>query len=200
MLKLQALITLLIINQSYISLVHAEGSHSHGHSEHESDIFCATECTEGNNADPCGDGKGQQESCTEGTSFITMFDKFGYSNQTALPNGFLGCSLHACEDLCMSAIMDTNWTEPMKVVTADDGVKTFCFADGNGMFMSKDLAEMSALTRGCSGSHFMDPMYKHGSNHAACVDSYHPDGSSSSRFTWSTIAAAVSLVLVTMMI
>jgi hypothetical protein len=132
-------------------------------------VICATECIT-NAVDPCGDGKAQSPTCAS-TDFITMISKFGYTNTTELPNGFVGCSQSICNEVCKNV----NMTVPMEFVTDDRGTKVFCFPTPdsmNGMFMMQDLAEMAALSNGCSGSHEMNGMFMWGSNHMACMDSY----------------------------
>ena len=175
---------------------------AHGDDAHEPEVYCTSECKIENAADPCGDGKGQQSSCVD-TDFITMFSSLQYSNITDLPRGFLGCSMSICETACK----DINMTKPMEIVTADtNGIKMFCLPakdTGDGMFMLKDLAEMSALSRGCSGSHQMGSMYMNGDMHSACMDSYNKDGikfgepeSSSSRVVVNLSIFATSSLLV----
>lgn len=137
---------------------------------HDPTVICTTECTTKNAADPCGDGKAQSPTCAS-TDFVTMINKFGYTNATELPSGFVGCSQSICNEACKNV----NMTVPMEVVTDDQGGKVFCFPTPdtmNGMFMMQDLAEMAALSNGCSGSHDMNGMFMWGSNHMACMNSY----------------------------
>merc|ERR1712038_592710 len=107
-----------------------------------------------------------------------MGSTFGYDSQSALPDGFVGCTESVCEMACMSVAM-SNSTAEMEIVTGSDSSKTWGFQPkdtNDGMFMMKDLAEMSAISRGCSGSHAMNGMYMHGSGHEACMSSYDDHG------------------------
>jgi hypothetical protein len=75
----------------------------------------------------------------------------------------------------------------------------FCFpgTDGmmQGMFMKKDYALMSAVSRGCSGSHEMGmdgvDMHMHGDMHGECDDSYSDVG-----VTFSASSQLCSILLI----
>lgn len=147
---------------------------AHGGESHDDDhVYCVSECADVNAADPCGDMSGQQAKCVS-SDFISMAGTFGYNSMDALPTGFLGCSGPVCDDVCAGV----NMTEPMTIKTdSATGVKTFCLPKRESqMFMMEDLAEMSAISRGCEGSHKMGDMYMHGSSHAACMNSFTEDG------------------------
>lgn len=166
---------------------------------HEVYIYCTTECNSGNSADPCGDGHGQQSSCAA-TDFVNVtMGNFGYTDASKLPLGFVGCSHSICVDACSSV---ENSTQAIEVVTDTNGKKTFCFpkrSTSDGMFMAKDAAEMSAISRGCSGAHQMGEMFMQGSTHSACMDSYveagvvfgNPDSSSPKLLLFSPILVPV---------
>ena len=143
------------------------------HGGDTANMYCTTECTATNAANPCGDGYGQTSSCNAVN--VTMPSSLGYANETELPNGFLGCT----DSVCLNTCKDVNTTNPLEIVVGSDGAKTFCFPKretGDGMFMMKDVAEVSAVSRGCSGSHQMGDMYMQGSTHPACAESYHTEG------------------------
>ena len=183
---------------------HGGHGHEHEHGDHEAMMYCTTECTTENADDPCTNGKAQQSTCVNG-DFLDMVGIFGY-NETEGGQRFVGCS----ESICESACMGVNMTKPMEVVIGSNGIKTFCFPNRDtGMFMMEDLAEMSAISRGCSGAHQMGEMYMHGSMHTSCDDSYEmmgipfgKDESSSSRFHLSVVtwASTLSLLVVSLVL
>jgi hypothetical protein len=125
-------------------------------------VYCAKECS---SDDPCGDGKGQSNSCLT----VTFDDAttFGF-DETDAPDKFLGCSHSECSTACST--MD--FTKKMNIVNG-----TFCFPkmEQNG-FMTEDMAELAAVSRGCSGNHDMDSMYMIGDSHMACMSSYSSSG------------------------
>ena len=173
---------------------------AHEESSHDERVFCVSECDDVNAADPCGDKSGQQAKCIS-SDFISMSETFGYSSNDSLPTGFLGCSGSVCDDVCAGV----NMTEPITIKTDSvTAVKTFCFPKrDSAMFMTEDLAELSAISRGCEGSHKMGDMYMHGSTHAACMDKFSEDGvkfdpdSSSSRHFVSVPLLVVATLAVT---
>jgi len=159
-----------IVTQYYVSSVYASGDHGHG--SDEMITYCTTECTANNADDPCTDDKSQQPYCVS-PNFITAISNFGYDNTDAnkVPSGgFIGCS----ESICHSACMNVNMNSTMEIVKdSTTGIKTFCFPTRSSeMFMKKDEAEMSAISRGCSGSHMMNSMYMNGAMHGDCSKSY----------------------------
>lgn len=157
-------------------------ANSHGDKMLDDDIkgYCVKACDTDN---PCGDSKGQSDTCTS----ITFSDasKFGYDSTTA-PSGFLGCSNSVCQTVCANM----NATAYMDVQG-----DTFCFpkkTQMDGMYMNQDMAAMSAVSRGCAGAHFMDPMYMIGAMHSDCVQSYDSMGVT---YTSSSAGVKVSLLV-----
>lgn len=118
--------------------------------------YCAKVC---DNDDPCGNGKAQQTTCASPN--ITDWETFGLNGE----HNFVGCSKAVCEAECANM----NATLPM-----DNQNGTFCFSMERNMFPDEDLAELSAVARGCDGSHFMTAMglFMVGSYHTACDESY----------------------------
>ena len=143
-----------------------------------------------------------QNSCIS-SDIISAPSGLGYDLTMDMPSGFVGCSLSICETACM----DANMTKSMDIVMDEaTGVKTFCFPKketGDGMFMMEDIAEISALSRGCSGSHKMGEMFMYGSMDHTCMDSYDEYGikfgpeSSSSRLMASILVVAPLALFVT---
>ena len=87
----------------------------------------------------------------------------------------LGCSAHDCDTLCSSQVTDA---DPIKYMSAS---KTWCIEKDKTMFSHEDKARMSALARGCTGSHAHGSMHMHGDTHEECEsDDDHSDHSSSS--------------------
>lgn len=176
-------------------VVAAEGSDHHGHmaDDHawmdESDAsivaYCARPCVgvgagaSITDVDPCGDGMGQSGFCTP-ISGLEDPTAFGYAGAdgdgAAVPDAFLGCSHAVCAASCGDMAAPEDGMLPTATV-AEDG--TVCFprtAMMDGMYMSKDDAELSAVARGCSGSHAMGEMVMVGSTHPACASSYSKEG------------------------
>ena len=125
--------------------------------------YCVRACNSATD-DPCRDSKGQSDTCTA----ITFNDEtlFGYTN-TTVPIGFLGCSSSSCDSACSTMEDSTS--------TMDKEGGTFCFPkkqNMNGMYMSEDMAKLAAVGKGCSGAHFMDPMWMIGNMHSDCMESY----------------------------
>ena len=153
-------------------------------------VYCATGCGgDSSKYDPCGDGQGQSTMCTD-VELTTIVD-FGYTSATDVPTSFLGCSKAKCEEVCKGY----DASSEMSVV--DD---FFCFPSGTdgmmqGMFMKKDYALMSAVSRGCSGSHEMAmggmDMHMHGGMHGECDDSYSDVG-----VTFSASSELCSILLI----
>jgi len=133
------------------------------------DVYCATEIVKENAADPCGDMKGQSSS---GLSF-TIEDSaiFSYATNDTVPEKFLGCAKSVCEVSCEG--LDTELAMDVRQKTGEQ--KFFCFS-GKSMFMQKDRAAMSAISRGCSGTHEMSGKYMHGEGHMTCDSSYTESG------------------------
>ena len=173
----------------------AEGSDHHGHmaDDHawmdESDAsivaYCLRPCVgvgagaSITDVDPCGDGMGQSGFCTP-ISGLEDPTAFGYAGAdgdgAAVPDAFLGCSHAVCAASCGDMAAPEDGVLPTATV-AEDG--TVCFprtAMMDGMYMSKDDAELSAVARGCSGSHAMGEMVMVGSTHPACASSYSKEG------------------------
>ena len=194
-----ALLTAFVVITQYCVLV-----------AHASDIYCTRECTSGNADDPCGDSKGQQETCIS-PDFISSgmegkfgYGKFGYDESKPKPTGFLGCSATVCESACKDIE-----NKQMVVLVESDGVKTFCFPKrDSSMFMMEDIAEMFAVAQGCAGAHKMGEMYMHGSDHNACMKSYDMSGiafgekSSSFRsiVNLPVVVISISTIVLTLMI
>eukprot|EP00979_Chaetoceros_neogracilis_P009989 scaffold2347_cov287-Chaetoceros_neogracile.AAC.17 len=157
--------------------------------------YCVKGCSASGD-DPCGDSKGQSDTCTA----VTFDDKtmFGYTNMT-MPTGFLGCS----KTICATACANTGETSPM--VKEGD---TFCFpkrADKDGMFMTQDMAKLAAVGKGCSGAHAMGEMYMVGTMHSDCMNSYAAVGvsfgtSSSSSLTTSLFMGAAGALTAMMLV
>ena len=149
------------------------------------DVTCAKPCDVAN---PCGDGKAQQSVCASPN--ITNWDTFGLDGETS----FVGCSAAICETQCatMNATLDM-----------DNQNGTYCFNKDKNMYSDKDLAEVSAISRGCGGSHFMSGAQLHmvGSSHPACDGTYTEEGvafsvtsSAGSKVAFTAIYLAASAV------
>ena len=183
------------IGENASLVVAAEGSDHHGHmaDDHawmdESDAsivaYCLRPCVgvgagaSITDVDPCGDGMGQSGFCTP-ISGLEDPTAFGYAGAdgdgAAVPDAFLGCSHAVCAASCGDMAAPEDGVLPTATV-AEDG--TVCFprtAMMDGMYMSKDDAELSAVARGCSGSHAMGEMVMVGSTHPACASSYSKEG------------------------
>lgn len=147
---------------------HGHGDDDHGDGE---DIYCAIDC-KSTPEDPCGDKMGQTSGCLAigGDTFM------------------VGCSLTACAKLCegedddMSSSMDMkNDTTTMMDSNMNKSTmkkELYCFKkSGSNMFMKESMAEISAVSRGCAGSHTMqDNMFMIGASHIACESSYTKEG------------------------
>lgn len=131
-------------------------------------VYCSKPCTTDVSADPCGDGLAQHSACTYTT--LTDPSLFGY-NISSVPSGFTGCSLSACEAACASM----NSTSIVDVLG-----DTICFpsdADDDFVFTSEDIANMMAISKGCSGSHMMmGDNFMIGDDHTECDSSYSISG------------------------
>ena len=69
--------------------------------------------------------------------------------------------------------------DPIKYM--GDASKAWCIEKDKTMFSHEDKAGMSALARGCTGSHAHGSMHMHGDTHEECEsDDDHSDHSSSS--------------------
>ena len=182
-----------LIGENVSAAMATEGSSTHNGGDHmaaddhawmdESDAsivaYCARPCVGvGAGAgitdiDPCGDGMGQSGFCT--SVFLEDPDAFGI-NGTAAPDAFLGCTHEVCAATCGTMAAPEDGSLPTSNVT-DDGTVCFPRTDMmDGMYMSKDDAELSAVARGCSGSHSMGEMVMVGSTHPACASSYSKEG------------------------
>jgi len=165
-------------------------------------FYCVKGCSDPDQ-DPCGNGKGQTSTCSAAlidnpTEFGLFFDiKVDYSDSSGISLSsdytisVMGCTLDVCESEC--SVTGTT-------VQGD----TICFPSNEGMYMSRDDAELSAVGRGCSGNHTMGDMYMVGSTHADCVDSYSKDGVSvtltspaSSVWSVSIVAGVTAFILAT---
>lgn len=144
-----------------------------------SGAYCAKVCGE----DPCGNGKAQQATCASPN--IANWETFGFDGE----RNFVGCSMDVCEAECVNM----NATLEM-----DNQNGTFCFSMERKMYSDKDLAELSAISRGCTGNHFMtsSQLYMIGDSHPACDETYSEEGfaftSSGSKITFTAIAFAAS--------
>jgi len=150
--------------------------HEHG-MDHEHELmdnadssvmaYCVKACST-TNEDPCGNGKGQSSACTDVS--LELPAAFGFDPSDP-PSSFLGCTNDVCADEC--AAMETT-------ALADIQGDTVCFPvkdTMDGMFPTKDDAELAAVARGCVGSHSMGNMgVMIGSTHTACESSFTKEG------------------------
>ncbi len=162
---------------------YSSASEEHHHKEDE--VYCAKECI---TADPCGAGKGLTKSCL--TVIFDDVTTFGYDQGSNSTKSFLGCQHDVCETACAGA----DGTKKMDIANG-----TFCFPhmELNGdMFATKDLAELAAVSRGCSGSHAMNNMFMVGTSHGSCPDDDdHNHTSSSNMIRVSTLVVAFTSFL-----
>jgi len=123
--------------------------------------------------DPCGDGMGQSGFCTP----VSLEDPAAFGFNDAVPDAwFLGCSHQVCAASCGTIDAPDDGKLPSSTLS-DDGTVCFPRTDRmDGMYMGKDDAELSAVARGCSGSHAMGDMVMVGSTHPACASSYSKNG------------------------
>lgn len=154
-------------------LSHVERSDGHGG-------YCVKACV---GEDPCGDGKAQQQTCASPN--ITNWDTFDVAEGTS----FVGCSHSVCDTAC--AAMNSTLTMDIQ-----DGTICFPMSDSMMLYEDRDLAEMCAVSKGCSGSHFMSMSGKWmpGSSHTACDASYVEEGLA---FTSSATKVSLYFVFIT---
>ena len=151
---------------------HASETHTH-----ERNYYCVTACTANTNENNCGDDAGLTSTCTSyADAGISDLENVAMPFLTSQLAGFLGCSAHDCDTLCSSSgVTDA---DPIKYMSAS---KTWCIEKDKTMFSHEDKARMSALARGCTGSHAHGSMHMHGDTHEECEsDDDHSDHSSSS--------------------
>ena len=152
----------------------AHASEMHDHERH---YYCVTTCVSNVNENNCGDDAGLTNTCTSyADAGISNPENVATGFPASVPAGFLGCSAHDCDTLCSnSGVTDA---DPIKYMSAS---KTWCIEKDKTMFSHEDKARMSALARGCTGSHAHGSMHMHGDTHEECAsDEDHSDHSSSS--------------------
>ena len=152
---------------------HASETHTH-----ERNYYCVTACMANTNENNCGDDAGLTSTCTSyADAGISDSKNVATPFPTSQPAGFLGCSAHDCDTLCSSSgVTDA---DPIKYM--GDASKAWCIEKDKTMFSHADKARMSALARGCTGSHAHGSMHMHGDTHEECEsDDDHSDHSSSS--------------------
>jgi len=164
-------------------LVFAVAREAHASSEtHERNYYCVTACMANVNENNCGDDAGLTSTCTSyADARISNPENVATQGFPASqPAGFLGCSAHDCDALCSSSgVTDA---DPIKYM--GDASKAWCIEKDKTMFSHADKARMSALARGCTGSHAHGSMHMHGDTHEECEsDDDHSDHSSSSSGT-----------------
>ena len=144
-------------------------------SEHDRNYYCVTACMSTVDENNCGADDGLTSTCTSyADAAISDLANVATPFPSSAPAGFLGCSASDCDTLCSSSgVTDAN---PIKYMSAS---KAWCFEKDKTMFSHEDQARMSALARGCAGSHAHGAMHMHGDTHEAC-ESDHSDHSSSS--------------------
>lgn len=152
---------------------HASETHTH-----ERNYYCVTACMANTNENNCGDDAGLTSTCTSyADAGISNTENVATEYPASAPAGFLGCSAHDCDTLCSSSgVTDA---DPIKYM--GDASKAWCIEKDKTMFSHEDKARMSALARGCTGSHAHGSMHMHGDTHEECEsDDDHSDHSSSS--------------------
>ena len=156
----------------------AHASETHTHERH---YYCVTACMDNTNENNCGDDDGLTSTCTSyADAGISNPENVATGFPASVPAGFLGCSAHDCDTLCSSSgVTDA---DPIKYM--GDASKAWCIEKDKTMFSHADKARMSALARGCTGSHAHGSMHMHGDTHEECEsDDDHSDHSSSSSGT-----------------
>ena len=152
---------------------HASETHTH-----ERNYYCVTACMANTNENNCGDDAGLTSTCTSyADAGISDLENVATPFPASQPAGFLGCSAHDCDTLCSSSgVTDA---DPIKYM--GDASKAWCIEKDKTMFSHEDKARMSAIARGCTGSHAHGSMHMHGDTHEECEsDEDHSDHSSSS--------------------
>ena len=152
---------------------HASETHTH-----ERNYYCVTACMANTNENNCGDDAGLTSTCTSyADAGISDLENVATPFPASQPAGFLGCSAHDCDTLCSSSgVTDA---DPIKYM--GDASKAWCIEKDKTMFSHEDKARMSAIARGCTGSHAHGSMHMHGDTHEECAsDEDHSDHSSSS--------------------
>jgi len=118
-------------------------------------LYCAVGCLSSPD-DPCGDGMAQTSSC---------------SSTIESGKHMVGCALTACQKLCNGIHKESD------VNMADDDVYCFPSKVGMAMYTQQEIAEISAISRGCEGAHEMQgTMYMIGATHMACEGAYKREG------------------------
>ena len=165
---------LLLCSMVFAVAREAHASETHTHERH---YYCVTACVSNTNENNCGDDAGLTSTCTSyADAGISNTENVATEYPASAPAGFLGCSAHDCDTLCSSSgVTDA---DPIKYMSAS---KTWCIEKDKTMFSHEDKARMSALARGCTGSHAHGSMHMHGDTHEECEsDDDHSDHSSSS--------------------
>lgn len=136
-------------------LSNVENSYAH-------EAYCVRACV---GEDPCGDGKAQQQTCVSPN--VTNWNTFDFAEETTV----VGCSHTVCDAVCDGM----NSTLIMDIV---DGTICFPMSQDTMLYEDRDLAEICAISKGCSGSHFMSMSSKWmpGSSHMMCAASYVENG------------------------
>ena len=166
---------LLLCSMVFAVVREAHASETH---THERNYYCVTACMANTNENNCGDDAGLTSTCTSyADAGISDPENVATPFPTSQPAGFLGCSAHDCDTLCSSSgVTDA---DPIKYM--GDASKAWCIEKDKTMFSHEDKARMSALARGCTGSHAHGSMHMHGDTHEECEsDDDHSDHSSSS--------------------
>ena len=164
----------LLCSMVFVAPREAHASEMHDHERH---YYCVTACVSNTNENNCGDDAGLTSTCTSyADAGISNSENVATGFPASVPAGFLGCSAHDCDTLCSSSgVTDA---DPIKYMSAS---KTWCIEKDKTMFSHEDKARMSALARGCTGSHAHGSMHMHGDTHEECEsDDDHSDHSSSS--------------------
>lgn len=147
------------------TLFNNQASAAMNHGDDMANVYCVKKCSSNN---PCGDKMGQSTRCLSIT--FDNATEFGFEDENKTDE-FLGCSHTICTDACSGM-------EVSSKINIING--TFCFPkmqEMNDMFMTKDLAKMAAVSRGCEGAHEMGGgKFMVGDDHDACVKSYSKSG------------------------
>ena len=184
----------------FAAFVAPREAHASEMHEHERHYYCVTACVSNVNENNCGDDAGLTNTCTSyADAGISNTENVATEPPASQPAGFLGCSAHDCDALCSSSgVTDA---DPIKYMSDS---KTWCIEKDKTMFSHADKARMSALARGCTGSHAHGSMHMHGDTHEECASdedhSDHSDHSSpSSSGTTTFLFSLVSAIAVALM-
>ena len=170
-------VIVLLCSMVFAAFVAPREAHASEMHEHERHYYCVTACVSNVNENNCGDDAGLTNTCTSyADAGISNTENVATEPPASQPAGFLGCSAHDCDALCSSSgVTDA---DPIKYMSDS---KTWCIEKDKTMFSHADKARMSALARGCTGSHAHGSMHMHGDTHEECAsDEDHSDHSSSS--------------------